>query len=151
MKLFETLNSRDPVWYSAGYDSNGGFDEWKTEVMSGESFRDVIAAVVDDFGSENAHQLSSSVWYNWALTEPEIEPDYDEDGPSLYTRIAADVNIVTRRPLQPAEAQKLFEMVQKQVEASAEQAVEDELEAQRDDAEYNRDPYAYYGVRRSDF
>lgn len=123
-----------------------------------DSVQDYIDYIVDEHGIQKQDQRwvkrgKYGFWVGFSLGEFHAEDDEDEDGP--YSYIATDIEsmgfIVSERPLNNNVLHRIADKLESEMDRDAADAIEGEMHDHRDAKEYARDPYAYYGVSRSDF
>jgi hypothetical protein len=146
--------------YRFVYDVNGGnFDQEYIEAhkrTDHESFNEVWEYIVDDNGIDKAdHRMVATgenpIWAGYKLGEIESHTDEDEDGRYEYVSGEGQAWIVSTTPLSDDVVQRIADKLEDGLDKEAGGAIEDAHDARRDADEYARDPYAYYGLSRSDF
>ena len=76
------------------------------------------------------------------------DEDYDEDSHRSFKIWVADAQVIN--VYKDLKLENIPEMIKK-TEKEVEEVEKEEIEAAQDNADFQKDPYAYYGVRRSDF
>jgi hypothetical protein len=146
--------------YHFEYDVNGG--DFSQEFIEAhkktdyDNFQEVWAYIEDDNGVDKADQKlikkgEDAIWMGYKLGEIESHTDEDEDGKYAYVTGGGDAWIISTKQLDNAQLIKLSGELEKGLDKDASMAIDDAHDARRDAEEYARDPYAYYGVSRSDF
>jgi len=144
--------------YRFGYDVNGG--DFSQEFIEAhkksdyENFQEVYEYVADDNGIDKFNQrllANGQIWIGYVLGEVESHTDEDEDGKYEYVTGLGEAWVISANQLNDQQVAKLADQLEKGLDKEASAAIEDAHESRRDQDEYNRDPYAYYGVSRSDF
>ena len=148
MKINKVLSEQggQVMLYHAEYSMNNGIGRIDSDSV--ESLQDGLDVAHDEFSIE-AKQMFPGVWVGWSFGEAEISDDADEDGPYQYTELTGDLVIITNQQISPEHP--IFKKVVRQMDMEADDEMSEAQYAHRDEQEYRRDPYAYYGVKRSDF
>jgi len=153
MKLLKELTEQQqglPTIYFNEWDYQSGFGGWSGDDNGDpdETIQDTIAVAQDEWGVQGS-EVAPGIWVGINFNDAEFEEDADEDGPYMYENMSGVLVIVTARPI--PENHPIFAKAMKEFTTAAEEEMNEQREAQRDAAEFRRDPYSYYGVKRSDF
>ena len=149
-----------PIWaYHSEYTHNDGFGDFLESVEDHDlDFEEMIEFCRDEYNlGEGKIIRPGELWVGSVLGDVDIDEDADEDGKYLYTNVFGAFCIVSTVRLMDDEQKfleeydELFDRLMDDIVSEAEGKIEEELEAWQDEKLYRRDPYAYYGVRRSDF
>lgn len=134
------------MMHHAEYSMNSGMGRINSEAV--EDYEEAKAIAHDEFSIEG-QEIYPGVWAGWHFNDAEISDEADEDGPYQYTELTGDVVIITSEEL--STDHPIFQKIERMVNSEAESVMSDAQYDHRDQKEYQRDPYAYYGVKRSDF
>lgn len=146
--------------YRFHYDVNGGdFSHEDIEAHKKtdyDKFDDIHEYIADDNGIDAANQRFVSkgdkpIWVGYKLGEVESHVDEDEDGKYEYVSGEGLAWIISAIQLPDQVLVKIAKKLEDGLDKEAAGQIEDAHEGRRDADEYARDPYAYYGVSRSDF
>ena len=152
----------DDYWYEYRfeYDVNGG--DFSQEFIEAhkkpdyENFDEIWKYIEDDNSIEKPNQKmikngDEQVWTAYKMGEVESHVEEDEDGKYEYVTGGGQAWIVSTKPLDNAQVKQFADVLEKALDKEASDQIEDAHYSRRDQEEYDRDPYAYYGVSRSDF
>ena len=148
--------------YRFKFDINhGGFSEETVEPHPKkhyDEFSDIYLYIADDHGIPESQQKmvqegKNPVWIGWKMDEDSFRSgtDEDEDGKRDYDEGEGDAWIVSASALSNNRIGKIAGEIEATMKKEAEYHTDQSRESARDQAEYDRDVYAYHGVRRSDF
>lgn len=145
--------------YIFSYDVDSGSFEHVTidphEKKHYDGIEEVYEYIADDFGIESHDQKLVSqkpvIWVGYTIGEIESHADQDEDGWYEYVSGEGHAFIVSEVRLSRQQFDALAKKLEEELDKDARAAIEDAHEGRRDAEEYARDPYAYYGLSRSDF
>ena len=112
-----------------------------------------ITAAMDEVGIRvKPQQADQNVWYAWDIDSDSYREteEADEDGRYMSYEIFGKAVVVARgQPID--DKHPVWGQMEEEMIPAAEEAMEEGREAEADARRYHRDPYAYHGVRRSDF
>lgn len=156
---FDPARPKD-YWYEYrfGYDVNGG--DFSQEFIEAhkktdyDKFEDIYEYIADDNGIDKANQkfvAPNEIWTAYKMGEIESHVEEDEDGKYEYLTGVGEAWIVSSIQLSNGVVANIAGKLEKKLDEEASSQIEGAHEARRDQEEYDRDPYAYYGVSRSDF
>lgn len=149
-------------WYEYRflYDVNGG--DFSHEAIEAhkktdyDKFDDIHEYIADDNGINAADQRfvakgDSPIWVGVKMGEVESHEEEDEAGKYEYVSGTGQAWIVSAVQLPDHVLSKIAKRLEDSLDKRASGQIEGAHESRRDGDEYARDPYAYYGLSRSDF
>jgi len=147
MKLSTVLEQDGGLMlHHAEYNMNKGVGQIHSEAI--ESMEEGADIAQDEFGIQG-QEVVPGVWAGWSFGDAQIEDEADEDGPYQHTDLDGDLVIISNGQI--TIDHPVFQKVLAQIEKEAEDVMSDAQYDKADQDEYNRDIYAYHGVRQSDF
>ena len=140
-----STNNATEVFY---FNPKANPDEFETFADFVESYKENDFYLEDSDGIEQTESKNKN-YISLSSTSSSVDQDYDEDSGKSWevivgTALIADIyNGGITKDMLPEKI--------KQLEKSADDLASEAADAQADAESYRKDPYAYYGVRRSDF
>jgi len=145
--------------YVFTYDYNGGtftheqiIASYKKDISMEDEIDDMISQhKMDKNNYRFIKKGKNAVWVGFHLEEPTFKGDEDEDGPYEWVEGQGEGVVISAKQLSDQAVQNIAAKLEDEMDADAASYIEHAREEARDAAEYAKDPYGYYGLKRSDF
>lgn len=158
---FDPNNPQD-YWYSYHFDYNVNGGDFSQEIIQAHkkddynnSFKKLYAKMSAEYDIKSTNQKiiqgDNPIWTGYNLGKVESHTDEDIDGPFDYVTGMGVAAIVSTKQLTDSEVASLAKKLETSLDKEAAEEIEDVYSLQRDADSRSKDPYAHYGLSRSDF